>query len=75
MESLLEILVQNGLGVASFGALLFFIFKYEDKQSITLDKMCTTLTQCQITLAQTQQTLATLTDRVDKIENIIKREN
>ena len=74
MESLFEIIVQNGLGVASFASLLFFIFKYEDKQSITLDKMCTTLTQCQITLAQTQQTLATLTDRVDKIENIIKKE-
>lgn len=74
MESLFEILVQNGLGVASFGALIFFIFKYEDKQSNVLEKISTTLTQCQITLAQTQQTLATLTDRVDKIENIIKKE-
>lgn len=74
MESLFEILVQNGLGVASFGALIFFIFKYEDNQSEVLEKISTTLTQCQITLAQTQQTLATLTDRVDKIENIVKKE-
>ena len=39
MEEIINIIVQNGLGVGSFIAFLFFIFRYEDKQSDTLNKI------------------------------------
>ena len=69
MEEIGKIIIDNGLGVASFVALLMFIFKYEDKQSSLLNKISDTMIQIQITLA-------TLTDRVDKIEDVInKKEN
>lgn len=69
MEELGKVILDNGLGVASFVALLMFIFKYEDKQSNLLNKISDTMIQIQITLA-------TLTDRVDKIEDVInKKEN
>lgn len=70
MEEIGKVILDNGLGVASFVALLMFIFKYEDKQSNLLNKISDTMIQIQITLA-------TLTDRVDKIEDVInkKKEN
>lgn len=69
MEEIVKVVLDNGLGVASFVALLMFIFKYEDKQSSLLNKISDTMIQIQITLA-------TLTDRVDKIEDVInKKEN
>lgn len=69
MEEFWKVIIDNGLGVASFVALLMFIFKYEDKQSSLLNKISDTMIQIQITLA-------TLTDRVDKIEDVInKKEN
>ncbi len=66
MEELGKVILDNGLGVASFVALLMFIFKYEDKQSNLLNKISDTMIQIQITLA-------TLTDRVDKIEDVINK--
>lgn len=61
MEQLIEVMVQNGLGVASFIAFIWFIFKYEDKQSDILSKISETLIQVQLSLSS-------LTERVDKIE-------
>lgn len=66
MEEIGKVILDNGLGVASFVALLMFIFKYEDKQSNLLNKISDTMIQIQITLA-------TLTDRVDKIEDVINK--
>ena len=64
MEEIVKIMVDNGLGIASFGALLYFIFKYQDKQNEFLKKMSDTMVQMQINLA-------TITDRIDKIEDKI----
>lgn len=44
MEDLINLVVNNGLGVASFVALILFIFKYQTKCNETLDKISTTLT-------------------------------
>lgn len=65
MEELIKVVVENGLGVASFVALLFFIFKYQDKTNEIMKKMSDTMVQIQINLA-------TITDRIDKIEEKIK---
>lgn len=67
MEELLKIAVENGLGVCSFVALLYFIFKYVNNLNITMEKISTTLTQVQINMA-------TMTDRIDKIEDKISKE-
>lgn len=69
MEEFIKVIVENGLGVGSFIALLYFIFKYEDKQSTALNKISDTLIQVQITLSS-------LSNRMDKIENnITKKDN
>lgn len=67
MEEIINIIVQNGLGVGSFIAFLCFIFRYEDKQSETLNKISDTLLQVQITLFS-------LSERVDNIERNVNKE-
>lgn len=59
MEQIINLVVQNGLGVASFVALIFYIFKYENKQNDILEKI--------------SSTLISLTQRVDKIEEKINK--
>ena len=63
----MNVIVQNGLGVGSFIAFLFFIFRYEDKQSEALNKISDTLLQVQITLSS-------LSERVDNIERNTNKE-
>ena len=66
MEELVNVAVNNGLGICSFLALMMFIFKYQDKTNEFLKKMSDTMIQMQINLA-------TMTDRIDKIEEKINR--
>lgn len=69
MEQLMNIIVNNGLGVASFAAFIFFIFKYMSKMEVTMEEISKTLTLI-------QNNLNTLQDRVNNIENIvIKKED
>lgn len=69
MEQLMNIIVNNGLGVASFAAFIFFIFKYMSKMEVTMEEISKTLTLI-------QNNLNTLQNRVDSIENIvIKKED
>lgn len=39
MEEIISVCVNNGLGVASFIALIVYIFKYQTKANETLDKI------------------------------------
>ena len=64
MEELIKVCVDNGLGIASFIALLYFIFTYVKSLNETMTKITNTLIQIQINLA-------TMTDRIDKIEEKI----
>ena len=68
MEEIINVIVQNGLGVGSFIAFLFFIFRYEDKQSEVLNKISDTLIQVQLSLTS-------LSSRIDKIEESLSNEN
>lgn len=65
MEELIKVIVENGLGVGSFVFLMFFIFKYQEKSNELMKKISDTMVQMQINLA-------TITDRIDKIEEKIK---
>lgn len=66
MESLVQVIVDNGLGIGSFIALLYFIFTYVKSLDETMHKITNTLMQIQINLA-------TMTDRIDKIEEKINK--
>ena len=65
MEEIFKLVVDNGLGIGSFIALLYFIFNYVDKLSNTMNKISDTMIQMQINLEK-------VTDRIDKIEEKIK---
>ena len=65
MEQIIKICVENGLGIASFIALLYFIFTYVKSLNETMTKISNTMVQMQINMA-------TMTDRIDKIEEKIK---
>lgn len=65
MEELIKLIVDNGLGIGSFIALLYFIFTYVNSLNDTMQKMTNTMIQIQINLA-------TMTDRIDKIEEKMK---
>lgn len=52
---LIQLMADNGLGFASFVALIIFIFKYQSKANETLSEISKTLIQ--------------LVDRVDNIED------
>lgn len=64
MEELIKIIVDNGLGIGSFIALLYFIYTYVNSLNDTMTKITNTLNQIQINLAA-------ITDRIDKIEEKI----
>ena len=68
MENIIEIVVQNGLGVASFVSLLYFIFNY-------VSKMNDTISQISTTLISIKDSLITLSARIDDIEDKIKERN
>ena len=55
MDELIKVIVDNGLGIGSFIALLVFIFKYQTKANETLDEI--------------SKSLAILNERIDKLEN------
>lgn len=61
MEDLINLVVNNGLGVASFVALIAFIFKYQTKTNETLDKISTNLTSLVI--------------RIERLEGITKKDD
>lgn len=65
MNDLIQVIVNNGLGVASFIALIYFI-------QTTLKDMNATLITIKDTLVQVQTSLLSLGERVADIENKVK---
>lgn len=66
MEELGQFIVNNGLGVASFFVLVWFMFNYVTKINDTLGKICSTL-------ESVERTLNDMTNRVDKLEETKKK--
>ena len=62
MEELINAIVNNGLGVASFIAFIYFINTY-------MSRMDNTMSEISKTLKLIQGNLITLQSRVDDIEN------
>lgn len=66
MEDIINVIVQNGVGVGSFIALLYFVNVYITKMNDTIHEIALTLTTI-------KDSLLTLSARVDEIEDKIKR--
>ena len=65
MQDIINIVMNNGIGVASFMGLLYFVNNY-------ISKMNDTLMQVSLTLNSIKDSLITLSSRVDEIEEKIK---
>lgn len=65
MEEMFKLVVDNGLGIGSFIALLYFIFTYVKSLNETMTRISNTMIQMQINMEK-------MTDRIDKIEEKIK---
>ena len=65
MEEIVKLIVDNGLGIGSFIALLYFIFTYVKSLNDTMIKISNTMIQMQINMEK-------MTDRIDKIEEKMK---
>jgi uncharacterized protein YoxC len=64
MNEIIKVCVENGLGIASFIALLYFIFTYVKSLNETMTRISNTMIQMQINMEK-------MTDRIDKIEEKI----
>ena len=64
MEEMFKLVVDNGLGIGSFIALLYFIFTYVKSLNETMTRISNTMIQMQINMEK-------MTDRIDKIEEKI----
>lgn len=65
MQEIIKVCVENGLGIASFIALLYFIFTYVKSLNETMTRISNTMIQMQINMEK-------MTDRIDKIEEKIR---
>lgn len=66
MEQVLNIIVNNGLGVASFIAFIYFINTYMSKMDNTMNEISKTLSLIQVNLS-------TLQNRVDCFEEKLNK--
>ena len=81
MQDLVNLAVNNGLGVLSFVVLIIFIYKYMEKYNNTLLEFNKTmLMQGKIieeqtkTLEKMQGSIVALTSRIDNLEKKIEKE-
>ena len=81
MQDLVNLAVNNGLGVLSFVVLVIFIYKYMEKYNSTLLEFNKTMVmQGKIieeqtkTLEKMQGSIVALTSRIDNLENKIEKE-
>ena len=68
MEEVIRVIVDNGLGVASFIALLYFMFKYVGTINTTLTNITSVLKDLTKSQKEIQKSLTTLNERVEKLE-------
>jgi hypothetical protein len=68
MEELLQLIVNNGLGIASFFALLYFMNNYITKINETIQKICNTL-------ESVDKNLVDLSNRVERLERLEKEDS
>lgn len=73
MEEIIKAVVDNGLGVASFISLIYFMFKYVATINTTLSKISDVLKEVTKSQKETQKTLTSLNDRIERLELELKK--
>ena len=73
MEQIVNIIVQNGLGVGSFIALLYFMFFGMKEIKEVLNSIKENISETSKTLVLVQNNLTSLEGRVETIENKVER--
>ena len=66
MEEIIKVVLDNGLGFGSFVSLLWFIFKYEDKQSNTMEQISSTLVEVKTSLSLFNERLNKIEERLNE---------
>ena len=66
MEEIIKVVSDNGLGIASFIVLIYFVFTYVKEINETMGNISTTMVQMQINMEK-------MSDRIDKIEDMISK--
>lgn len=81
MQELVNLCVNNGLGVLSFVVLVIFVYKYMEKYNSTLEKFNETMIIQNKTseeqtkaLEKMQDSIVALTSRIDNLEHIKDKE-
>lgn len=73
MEEIVNLLVQNGIGVGSFLALLYFMFVSLKDVKLVLNSIKDSIQETSKTLVLVQNNLTSLESRVETIENKVER--
>lgn len=73
MEELGQFIINNGLGVASFLVLVYFMLNYVTKINDSLSKISETQSKISETLKSVEETLNNITKRVEIIETKTKK--
>lgn len=73
MEEIVNLLVQNGIGVGSFLALLYFMFVTLKDIKLVLNSIKDNIQETSKTLVLVQNNLTSLEGRVETIENKVER--
>lgn len=68
MEEIVQVCVNNGLGIASFIALLFFIYKDKERNEEDKKELVDTLKTISDTMVETKVAIVELNERVEKLE-------
>lgn len=69
MDNIFNLIVNNGLGVASFGLLVYLTIKYMDKIVTTLAEIVKCLNDITETQKNLKNELEELNKRVERLEN------
>lgn len=68
MEQIVQVCVNNGLGIASFIALLFFIYKDKERNEEDKEELVDTLKNISDTMVETKIAIFELNGRIEKLE-------
>ena len=74
MQDIVNIAVNNGLGIASFIALLYFIMNINKQNNQNQKDLNETLKAVNISMLEIQIAMVKLTERIQEVENKIEKE-
>ena len=74
MTDIINVAINNGLGVASFIVLIYFMLKYVNSINTTLVSISSVLKEVTKSQKETQKTLLSLNERIERLESEVRKE-